>query len=179
MPVVRSAYTFSAIRWVLERVTKRLAETTFTSRSGIRDVVESVLKNKPDKADISSLVDVLLESRKPLVEVKADVEFLEQGIAHELEMIQLSRSGGYKLVEKVEGGVQISRETRRRQKFVEPELKAEEKKKETGKGGRGGGRGGRARGRGRGGGQTGPRLCFKCQSPNHYSANCPMHAQPQ
>ena len=172
VPIVRMGY-------VLERIIQRFEETAFTSKEGIHDVAHYVLKNKLEKAEIDKLVVNLLEERKPLVEARADIDFLLQGVTHELNMIQISRSpGGYKLVDRVEGGVQVDQDILKRAKMCEQEMKAEEKKTNTKpKGNRGGGRGGRGgRDRGRGYGPGGVRVCFKCEQPGHYSHSCPKNA---
>ena len=74
VPIVRMGYAFSAMGYVLERIVKRFEETAFTSKEGIHDIVHYVMKDKAEKADLDKLVDVLLESRKPLV------DFLAQGV---------------------------------------------------------------------------------------------------
>ena len=178
VPIVRMGHAFAAMGYVLDRIVSRFNETTFTSKSGIKDVVHYVMKDKAEKADLDKLVEVLLESRKPLVEARADIDFLIQGVSHELNMIQISRSGGYKLVDRVKGGVQVDQDILKRAKRIEQEMKAEEKKTNANKPksnrGGGGGRGGRGgRGRGRGFGPGGVRVCYKCEQPGHYAHSCP------
>ena len=181
VPIVRMGFAFSAMGYVLERIVQRFEETAFTSKEAIHDILHFVLKDKLDKADINKVVDNLLEERKPLVEARADIDFLVQGVTHELNMIQISRSGGYKLVDRVEGGVQVDQDILKRAKMCEQKMKAEEKKTSTKPkancGGGGGGRGGRGeRGRGRGYGPGGVRMCFKCEQPSQYSHSCPKNA---
>ena len=43
-------------------------------------------------------------------------------------MAQISWSGGYKLVERVEGGVQVDQDILKRTKMIKQEMKAEEKR---------------------------------------------------
>ena len=61
---------------------QRFNETAFTSKSGISDIIHYMMKDKVDKADLDKLMEVLLKSRKPLVEARADIDFLAQGVTH-------------------------------------------------------------------------------------------------
>ena len=59
-------------------------------------------------------------------------------------MMQVAKEGSWRVMAKVEGGVAVPKDIRKRVKYVEPEVKAEEKKKEKKPSGRGGGGGGGA-----------------------------------
>ena len=65
-------YVFSAMGYVLERIVQRFEEAVFTPKVGINNGI----KDKAEKADLDKPVEVLLESRKPLVEARADIDFL-------------------------------------------------------------------------------------------------------
>ena len=76
----------------------------------ISDIIHYMMKDKVDKADLDKLMEVLLKSRKRLVEARADIDFLAQGVTHERRLIQISPLGGYTLMDRVEGRVQVDQE---------------------------------------------------------------------
>ena len=186
VPIARVGHAFAAIAFVGERMQQRFSESAFTSRSKIKELVTGQLEGKLDQAEIGALVKALAEHRKPLVEVRHDVDFLVEGAYHELNMVQVAKEGSWRVVSKVEGGVSVPKGIRQRVKYVEPEVKAEEKKKgkkPSNRGGGGGGGGayrGKRGGRGRGGASAGVidgvQVCLLCKQPGHFKAQCPLNA---
>ena len=184
VPISRVGHAFAAVAFVAERMIKRFSESAFISRSAIHELVTNHLEDKLEKPELDEFIEALLEHRKPLVEVRHDVEFLLEGARHELNMVQVAKEGSWRVVAKVEGGVAVPKDIRKRVKYVEPEVKAEEKKKEKKPSGRGGGggafrgkKGGRARNGGPQGTVNGVLVCLTCRQPGHFKAQCPLNAQ--
>ena len=182
VPIARVGHAFAAIAFVGERMQQRLTESAFPSRSAIKELVTGHLSGKLDQAEIDTLVKALTEQRKPLVEVRHDVDFLVEGAYHELNMVQVAKEGSWRVVNKVEGGVAVPKGIRQRVKYVQPEVKAEEKKKEKMPSNRGGGgafrgkKGGRGRAGGPAGVVNGVQVCLLCKQPGHFKAQCPLNA---
>ena len=125
VPISRIGHAFAAVAFVTERMFKRLSESAFTSRSAIQELITRHLEDKLGKPELDELVGALLEHRKPLLEVRHDAVFRLAGARHELNMMQVAKEGSWRVMAKVEGGVAVPKDIRKRVKYVEPEVRPE------------------------------------------------------
>ena len=121
-PIIRGVYSFTAILFTLERISKTLSDCHFLSEDFIDGLLKSQLSNITHTANYKTLAARLHEERERLSVLQPDVDFLIAGVHHELEVAQVGRSQGWKTVEAMEVAEKISQSTRQRLSAVRPQL---------------------------------------------------------
>ena len=123
-PIIRGVYSFTAILFTLERISKTLSDCPFLSENFIDGLLKSHLSAiiDTDTATYKTLAARLHEERERLSALQPDIDFLIAGVHHELEVAQVGRSHGWGTVAAMEGGENISSATRQRLSAVIPQF---------------------------------------------------------
>ena len=93
-PIIRGVYSFAAILFTLERISRTISDCHILSEEFIDGLLKSKLSAITDPANYKELAERLHEERERLASLQPDVDFLIAGVNHELEVAQVGRSQG-------------------------------------------------------------------------------------